>query len=115
MVIIFDALDEYKDIVDLLDVLVKLILKMPPKVKIFFTSHPNSKIEAQLQHLEAEELGLYPATNSVMEAFFWEQLGSAKRWQGAPQYFGSSNRPQNVCSHRCHYFRFMWSANTDFF
>ena len=40
MVIILDALDEYKDIVDLLDVLIELVPKMPRNVKIFLTSRP---------------------------------------------------------------------------
>jgi hypothetical protein len=81
MVIIFDALDEYKDIVDLLDVLIELIPQMPRKVKLFFTSRPDSQIEAQLRRLEAEELGLYPATDTVMGTFFRERLGSVKGWR----------------------------------
>jgi tetratricopeptide (TPR) repeat protein len=81
MVIIFDALDEYKDAVDLLDVLVKLVPKMPPNVKLFFTSRPESQIEARIQELKADELGLYQATDSVMEAFFLERLGSVKGWR----------------------------------
>jgi tetratricopeptide (TPR) repeat protein len=81
MVVILDALDEYKDILQLLDVLVELVPKMPPNVKLFFTSRPESQIETRMHQLDAEELGLYRATYSVMEAFFLDRLSSVKGWQ----------------------------------
>jgi hypothetical protein len=82
MVIILD-LDEYKDIIHLLDVLIELVPKIPPNVKLFLTSRPERQIETRIRQINAEELTLFPAADSVMEAFFLERLGSAEGWPSA--------------------------------
>jgi tetratricopeptide (TPR) repeat protein len=81
MVIILDALDQYKDIVDLLDVLVELVPRMSASVKLFFTSRPESQIETRIRRMKAEELGLYPASDIVLEAFFLERLRPVEGWR----------------------------------
>jgi hypothetical protein len=81
MVIILDGLDEYKDIIHLLDVLVRLVPKMPPNVKLFVTSRQERQIETRIRQIDPEELALFPATDSVMEAFFLDRLRSVEGWR----------------------------------
>lgn len=81
MVIIFDALDEYKDVVDLLDAMTELVPKMPRNIRILFTSRPDAQIQVRMRKLNAIELSLYPAAQSVIEAFFRERLRSVEGWR----------------------------------
>jgi hypothetical protein len=81
MVIIFDALDEYKDILDLLDVMTELIPKMPRNIRVLFTSRPDAQIQVRMRKLNAIELSLYPVAQSVIEAFFRERLRSVDGWR----------------------------------
>lgn len=81
MVIIFDALDEYKDIVDLLDVMTEIVPKMPRNIRILFTSRPDAQIQVRMRKLNAVELGLYPAAQNVIETFFRERLRSVEGWR----------------------------------
>jgi hypothetical protein len=84
MVIILDALDEYKDILDLLKVLVDVIDDFPPNVKIFVTSRPVRQLEALLTCLKAEVLDLGSASSDIIYKFFNERLQSIQGWRKQP-------------------------------
>jgi hypothetical protein len=61
MVIVLDALDEYKDIVHLLDVLVELVPKMPPNIKLFVTSRQERQIETRNPKNQRRRVGAFPS------------------------------------------------------
>jgi NACHT domain len=86
MVIILDALDEYKDILDFLNVLIKLVPSFPPHIKLFLTSRPDKQFKGPMAELKAEEWELGSATHHVMEHFFQKRLGAINQseWQNGP-------------------------------